>query len=249
MSNNNLTDRAFWAKYWESKVDLVTTVSQKYPFDKVLERINAEGNIKTAIELGGFPGYYAIYLKKYFGISPTLLDYFIHRELLEKLLAYNHLSATDVKIIETDLFEYHTTEQFDFVLSVGLIEHFEDTENIIRQHISFLKPGAKLLITIPNFRGVNGWVQRTFDRYNYDKHNIACMDPKLLKNIAEKLGLKAVETYHYGKFSVWLENRKEKSFLTKAFVKLIWIAGKVLTRIVPVESRLFSPYIVLEASQ
>ncbi len=249
MSNNNLTDRAFWAKYWESRIDLVTTVPKKYPFDKILHNIISTEDIKTAIELGGFPGYYAIYLKKFYNIAPTLLDYFIHHELLNKLLEHNNLSIDEVGVIETDLFKHEVSAKFDLVLSVGLIEHFEDTKNIIEKHIPFIKEDGKLLITIPNFRGINGWVQRNFDLYNYKKHNTACMNPEFLKSIAEELGLKSVQVYYYGKFSVWLENKKEKPALSKALVKLIWIAGKLFTRIIPIESKLLSPYIILEAKK
>jgi 2-polyprenyl-3-methyl-5-hydroxy-6-metoxy-1,4-benzoquinol methylase len=58
----------------------------------------------------------------------------------------------------------------------GLIEHFNDTKFIIGEHLKFLKPGGTLFITLPNFKSVNGWVQRSFDKENYDKHNINSMD-------------------------------------------------------------------------
>jgi len=249
MINNNLTDRSFWVKYWDSKSGLILKVKLNYPFKDILKRIISEDKIQTAIELGGFPGYYSIYLKKFYNVKPTLLDYFIHRDLAEKLLVYNDLSVDQIEIIEADLFTYETFKKYDLVLSMGLIEHFDDTYGIIKKHIPFINEGGKLLITIPNFRGVNGWVQRNFDTYNYDKHNINCMDPAFLYEIASNLGLKDVKAYYHGRFSVWLENKEKKSLLTKLFIKAIWLSGKVVTRIIPVESRIFSPYIVLEAKK
>ena len=163
------------------------------------------------------------------------------------MLERNGLESGDVNIIEADLFDYQPEKLYDMVLSFGLIEHFNDTKSIIETHLQFLKPGGVLFITLPNFTGVNGWVQRRFDRANYDKHNISSMEPKQLTNYCEQMGLKEVESYYHGRFSVWLENRSEQSGLIKALVKGIWYIGKITTKVIPVESRLLSPYIVLKA--
>jgi len=100
---------------------------------------------------------------------------------------------------------------------------------------------------LPNFKSVNGWVQRKFDRENYDKHNISSMEPKLLAEYCRQLGLTEVESYYHGKFTVWLENKAGQSNLAKALVKVIWVAGKVFTKIIPLESKALSPYIVVKA--
>ena len=38
-----------------------------------------------------------------------------------------------------------------------------------------------------------------------------------------------------------------KLALVKAFMKTLWLTGKIATKIIPVESKLLSPYIVLKA--
>ncbi|MFA5246000.1 MAG: methyltransferase type 12, partial [Pedobacter sp.] len=62
---NQLTDRKFWTNYWESKPDLAISIDKNYLFHQQLEEIVKTQKIKTAIELGGFPGYYSIFLTKY----------------------------------------------------------------------------------------------------------------------------------------------------------------------------------------
>lgn len=245
---SNLTDRAFWKSFWESRIGLIFKIKPNYVFGDILGKIITEKKAKTAIELGGFPGYYAIYLKKYKGLTTTLLDYFIHPQLVNQLLAVNDLQEGDIKIIEADLFAYKPVEKYDMVLSFGLIEHFTDTKFIIGEHLKFLKPGGTLFITLPNFKSVNGWVQRNFDKDNYDKHNINSMDLHLLKSSCEALGLKEVQAYYHGKFSVWLENKSEQTAIAKLLMKTIWLTGKVFTKIVPVESKALSPYIVVKAT-
>ncbi|MFN0291681.1 class I SAM-dependent methyltransferase [Pedobacter helvus] len=246
---NLLTDRDFWVKYWESKTDLSVVIPENYLFHRQLADIIAKNSVQTAIELGGFPGYYAVFLKKYLKLDVTLLDYFVHEPITHQLLETNGLTKDDIHIIETDLFNYQPEKQYDLVLSCGLIEHFNDTTDIINRHIQFLKPGGTLFITLPNFKALNGWFQKNFDKENYDKHNIDCMDPILLKHIVEKAGLKVSQARYFGKFSIWLENEKEKSAGVKLFKKATWFVGKVFTKIFPFDSKQLSPYIVIEAKK
>jgi hypothetical protein len=73
------------------------------------------------------------------------------------------------------------------------------------------------------------------------------MDTKYLAAILEEVGMKSIKSSYFGRYSVWLENKDQKSGLTKAFIKSIWFIGKVVTKVLPFESKLLSPYIVLEA--
>jgi len=246
---NLLTDRAFWVNYWESKKGLAVQLPANYLFHKQLAYVIQKEKVETAIELGGFPGYYAVFLKKYFQLDVTLLDYFVHPPVVHELLAKNSLTEKDIHIIETDLFNYTPEKQYDLVLSCGLIEHFNDTADIIDRHIAFVKPGGTLFITLPNFKAVNGWFQKNFDRENYDKHNIDSMDPAMLKLICEQAGLKEVKSGYFGRFSVWLENEDQKSAGVRLFKKAFWLAGKVFTKIIPFESKNLSPYIILVAKK
>ena len=247
--SNLLTDREFWVKYWESKTDLSVVIPETYLFHRQLADLVKKNKVKTAIELGGFPGYYAVFLKKYLKLDVTLLDYFVHQPITEQLLETNNLAKDDIHIIETDLFNYTPTQQYDLVLSCGLIEHFNDTADIINRHITFVKPGGSLFITLPNFKALNGWFQKNFDKENYDKHNIDCMDPALLKGIVEKAGLEVVQSTYFGGFSLWLENEKQKSAAVRLFKKVTWFAGKVFSKIIPFESKQLSPYIIMEAKK
>ncbi|MXV51656.1 methyltransferase domain-containing protein [Pedobacter sp. HMF7647] len=247
--NNELTDLTFWKEYWESKKGLAFKVPENYTFHKQLKQIVKDDNIKSAIEIGGFPGYYAIYLKKYLSVDTSLLDYYIHPEIVKEVLEVNGLRRNDIDVIEADLFSAVPERQFDLVLSCGLIEHFEDTTDIISRHLKYLKPGGTLFITLPNFLGVNGWVQRTFDKENYQRHNVEAMDISNLVQAAVSLRLHDIDIYYHGGFSIWLENWREKSLLTKAFIKALWLAGKIPTKMFRFESLELSPYIVMTAKK
>lgn len=246
---NQLTTRAFWQAYWESKTDLVRPLDRYYELGDLVEAFLLQKSIRTAIELGGFPGYYATLLRKHHGVSTTLLDYFVHPPLIHALLKANDLSPDAIQVIEADVFSFTPTTTYDLVISCGLIEHFEDLEDILTRHLAFIPSGGHVLITLPNFQGINGWIQKTFDRENYDKHNIQIMDRGILQQAAEKVGMQEVKVYYFRRFSVWLEKENEQPLWVRLMVKIIWLIGKVLTRLVPIDSRLGSPYLVLEAKK
>jgi hypothetical protein len=73
------------------------------------------------------------------------------------------------------------------------------------------------------------------------------MDLSFLNSVAKELSLKKVKTYYTGGFSTWLENKESKSSFDKAVVTTIWFGGKIVSKVWRKESKLLSPYIVLEA--
>lgn len=246
---DTLTSKNFWIKYWEShKGEIIKPVAESYIFDNVFEEIFSKGNIRTTCEVGGFPGTFSIYLRKKYKTNPTLIDYVIIEEFVHEFLEVNKLEKTDLEMIEADIFNHKTTTKYDLVFSIGLIEHFNDTENIVKRHIDLIEDKGKLLIIIPNFRGLNGWFQKKFDIENYKIHNIKSMDIDLLESIAEKNNLKNIRSYYYGNFGLWLERENEKALLVRILKKVFWVAGKVFFKVFKFNSKSFSPYIILEGN-
>ena len=60
--DNNLTDREFWLNYWESKTGLITKIDLKNYFTPLFKEVMNKYKVKSAIEIGGFPGYQTLYL-------------------------------------------------------------------------------------------------------------------------------------------------------------------------------------------
>ncbi len=244
--SNELTDRAFWLKYWESKKNLVFRIPRGYPFLPELESLIRSRGIQTLLEIGGFPGYYSVWARQ-LGVTATLLDFVVHRPILQELEQANRVPEGATGVIEADIFALQPDAAYDLVMSNGLIEHFYDTEDIVRRHTQFVKPGGAVFISLPNFRGLNGWFQKTFDPANYEKHNIGCMDPAFLRDVCQKTGLVNVEARYSGYFMLWLENRESQPFWVRAFMKLTWFPIKVFFKLLPFNTKAFSPYIVVTA--
>ncbi|MGB0403290.1 MAG: class I SAM-dependent methyltransferase [Salibacteraceae bacterium] len=244
---NNLTEREFWLNYWENKTDLVKKVESEDYFIPLFDKVVKDFKPQTAIEIGGFPGYQSIFLKKKHKVSTTLLDYVVHTKRITELLEFNGLKADDISCIETDLFSYEPEKKYDLVFSIGFIEHFRDTKNLLEIHSKYLSENGTLLIIVPNFLGVNGWMNKTFDRANFDKHFLDCMDKDNLEELSNEIGLNVVSSEYYGGFSIWLENMAKKSGIFKLIFKSVWIVGKVFSKILRKETQLLSPYTILIA--
>jgi len=144
----------------------------------------------------------------------------------------NGLKVGDVKCIKDDILEHKPIEQFDLVYSVGLIEHFTDLETILKAHKKFMKPGGGfLLIIVPNFLGVNGFLQKLFDKENLAIHNLKAMEINSIKKILADLGLSQIEASYYPSTQVWIENLDQRgiflNFTIRVINKFMYIAGRV----------------------
>jgi SAM-dependent methyltransferase len=250
---NNLTNKEDWSAFWKLKKNLICEINKNNriyrPFYKTIHSILNENKDYSVIELGGFPGTYTVLFKKYFNVKMTLIDQFIDQSIISGLLVKNGLNENDISIIEDDLFKHDPKNKYDIVYSFGLVEHFIDTQDIISHHLKFLNPGGTLLIGIPNFRGLNGLIQRLFDKENFKLHNLESMKLKVLLNAADKNGLKDIKVKYQYKFGVWIENIKERSRLLRLLIMTLKLFGEVVKITYPFNSRIFSPYIILTAKK
>jgi SAM-dependent methyltransferase len=61
-------------------------------------------------------------------------------------------------------------EEFDVVVSFGVVEHFENTVEAIQGISRMLKPKGKMVTIIPNLVGILGTLQKVLDVTVYDAH-------------------------------------------------------------------------------
>jgi hypothetical protein len=120
---------------------------------------------------------------------------------------------------------------------------------MIARHVRYLTHGGQLFISLPNFKGLNGWFQRTFDPENYAKHHIPCMDIDLLTNICQDLNLKNIDVNYSGGFMLWLENESTQPLWVKLFKKACWLPLKIFFKLVPIQTKAFAPYILIKAEK
>jgi len=166
------------------------------------------------LEIGSAPGEHLVRLSQEFGLEPYGVDYSESGVNLNKeVFKANNLNPANV--IHTDFFsnEFHEKykESFDVVISRGFIEHFINTEEVIQKHLNLLAKGGRLIIIIPNLRGINYYLVWLFHKEVIAIHNIEIMQKNVFLNLFENKGVRKVFGDYNGVFNFYLFNTKESS--------------------------------------
>lgn len=235
--SNNITDQAHWDSYWSNFQ--FEKVPNKVVFHKFTDRL-CQG--KSFIEIGGFPGIFAAYLFNKGIQDVTVLDFYMNTDIVRKFEQKNQIPQDTIKCIHGDFFEFTPTRTYDVVFSCGFAEHFQNTEDVIKRHINLMSDDGQLLILIPNFLGLNGAIQRKFDKENLDVHNLNSMSLEFLKKIMQTSGLKDINVDYLGKPMLWLEPKPENM----KYLKLIKFFSYFI-KLFPIKGGFLSPYIAIYA--
>jgi len=143
--------------------------------------------------------------------------------------------------------------RYDFVFSLGLVEHFRDGGQVVRALADLLKPGGTLLTAVPNLSGTWGFIQKPLDRNVYDVH--VCYTPSVLDALHRRADLEIVKPARYfGGFGPLVMNaprvadghprlyRTAEAALWSVQQAVAWPAGIILGR--HSESRLLSSHLL-----
>lgn len=207
--DTNLTDLSFWENYWKEK-DRAYVVPHTYEFWEFFYREITGKNYKNFIELGGFPGYYTVFIHKFFHLKSSLLDFVFIKDVFENLCEKNLIDPNLIEVHSCDLFDFSPKDKYDVVFSGGLIEHFESLTAIINEHLRLCNSNGTIIMTMPNFRGLYGLTQFIWFRDNLKKHNLKSMKLSNLKSVLQQYkdsGL--IDSYKvdfYGTYSTHLDN-------------------------------------------
>lgn len=113
--------------------------------------------------------------------------------------------------------------KFDIAFSFHVLEHVSNPVEFIQEMLSWLKPGGKIGLSVPNMDGPVKYINPCVS--NMPPHHATRWKLKTFQSMAEKLGLRverfsyeplvARDHYYYSTFAVkhWLSNMVPKRFL------------------------------------
>jgi SAM-dependent methyltransferase len=108
------------------------------------------------IELGCGGSSYLPYLaKKYNNLQLFGMD----KSLMGCKLAVIGIDdgLSKIQVVQGDVLQCPLkSKKFDIVFSLGLIEHFDEPDKILKKHVNLLKPGGLLICVVPNVFGIQG---------------------------------------------------------------------------------------------
>lgn len=197
----NLVEQEFWETDYFGGERLPSRPDPGMAFERCLASALAEHARvdpgETVLEAGCAPGKWLVFYAERFGARVEGIEYSEQGADLTRA----NLAACDVDgTIHTGDFFAGPAHQVDLVLSLGFIEHFDDLDAAFARHVEFVAPGGKLVIGVPNYRGLNRLVQKWADPAHLAMHNLDAMRPEWYRSLAARHDLKLDHVGYLGGF-------------------------------------------------
>jgi len=208
---NDKAGEDYWSKEWSNyKIPDFNTITARkaanyipWSYHELFTQIFGQEELrgKSILELGCGNSAWLAYFNKEWGLEVSGLDYSEEGCTKSRYI----LDQANVKgnVILADMFDApeELVGKFDIVCSFGVIEHFEDTTGAIKAASIFLKPGGKLITTVPNHNGITGFFQKTFSKEIFNIHKILAEDD--LKTAVKGAGLTYENSGYFINFSLY----------------------------------------------
>ena len=153
------------------------------------------------LELGCSPGYASALVCGRTGFQPEGVDFSPGADLYLQNL--RTVGVDHAKLHRCDVRDFAPEHSYDVVGSFGLIEHFLDPGEILAHHDRLLRPGGLCVVVVPNFRKLQYAYHFLLDRPDLRRHNVRCMDPRVLEGFALRHGHDIITLGYAGKLRFW----------------------------------------------
>jgi SAM-dependent methyltransferase len=234
-----LTEVEFWEQYWAG-CSLPSTVNYELSFDRCLAEVfkgQIAGAVGEILEIGCAPGKWLSFFSNELNLKPSGIEY--TRAGMQATLQNLTLQEINYGFIKDgDFFTTCPDHEFDVVISLGFIEHFDNPDAVVDLHLKWLKPDGLLVLGVPNFKGVYKVLQTIFDSEILHKHNTAIMTKDYFTDVAGKFGLDVKYLDYIGSFEPELPIRgagfrNPLYFMAKIFLRFcrLWRRFKYFDRI------------------
>jgi SAM-dependent methyltransferase len=210
----NLVEQAFWETDYFGGESLPSRPDMGMAFERCLAAALAEhapvAAGQTVLEAGCAPGKWLAFYAERFGAKVEGIEYSEQgADLTRANLAACGVDGT----IQTADFFTAPVKAADLVLSLGFIEHFDDLDAAFARHLEFVAPDGRLVIGVPNYRGVNRVVQKWADPSHLALHNLEAMRPGWHRSQAERHSLRLEHLGHLGGFDPIIIKVRRRSAL------------------------------------
>lgn len=243
MTEKKLVKQNHWDSNYKNLEFFKPTIFD--PIRKIIKHyIKNETQGKTVFEVGCFPGRY---LSVFGDLGFCLNGIDLTPRVKNDMPIWLKNNGYDLgNFLCEDFLKYGPDRKYDLVCSFGFIEHFTNFKEVIIKHIDYISPGGLLILTTPNFRGrIQYMLHSKFDKENLERHHLPAMDPFVWEKILKEKGFSILFCGWKGGFDFWAESKKN-NIIGKFFIKMLNISGKIL-RLLPVNSKAFSPYAIIIA--
>ncbi len=252
----------YWERIWVDS-DLPRVVEPErdtlrnhsyHEFHRLFSKYLSRQEGKRIVEFGCAQSIWLTYFARRHALAVTGIDYSpLGCEKASTILARSRVKGqivhADFMLPPDDLLG-----AFDFGVSFGVAEHFDDTAECISAFRRFLRPGGLLFTMIPNLAGLTGSLQKLVDRKIYDIH--VPLDDAALAVAHRQAGMQVVECLYVVCSNFGVLTIGDRAGVAAQFKRLFrlglmglsaatWAIDRYIVTIPP--SRFLSPYIVCVA--
>ena len=280
-----LTTREYWNGVWGPQGDVVrishldrlkkwlrrtigpskiSYFTRNYADYQIVEGVYRRHLAKGAgvIEIGSAPGAFLVDLHRRFGIVPFGVEYAPSGAAMNRQL-FQDSGLNPDQVIESDAFAYDfqagNAARFDVVISRGVIEHFagDELRCIIAGHVNLLKPGGRLIVSIPNYRGINYLIKRIFSSGSLAAHNLDIMRRSTFAALFACAGLRPLRCDYVGTLDISMSQPPSGSNIAlratyQLFDKIQVLLNGILRSLLGTrgaDSAFFSPFLIYVGSK
>lgn len=236
MNQNALTDEQYWDERWEqwNKISHVACWDKMWgprgSFLKIMK--GYVGNLEglKVLELGGAGSYHGLALAQWGRSDVTLLDYSAvglakTKEVYEK----NHCSVTT---IQANFFNWKPQgEKYDIVVHWGVLEHFQDPGSVLKLCVDWVKPGGKIIFTMPNMEAWGSVLWKKWSPKDWLRH--IYHSDQAIEKASKRAGLKVEDIFYWGapliQITAW-----EKRGPLQAIVRIVQRSFSLLGKLIPI---------------
>lgn len=246
-ARDTLVDAGHWDDVWTSPIRYALPSALNVGTLNLMQLLKAHVRPGDRfLEIGCAPGKILAWVAARLGASVSGLDYSSSgiaqaERLFSALSIPADLRAEDV---------FETTfppRTFDVVYSAGVIEHFSDPKAIVARHVALLAPGGTAIITVPNYSGLYGRLQRSLDEANLAIHNLDIMSPTALLELAPRNEGVATRAFEWGRLSPWLLSLDKR--LPRPLALFAYHSLNVAGLAQPFRMQSLAPLLVLELTR
>jgi 2-polyprenyl-3-methyl-5-hydroxy-6-metoxy-1,4-benzoquinol methylase len=196
-----VTTKNYWNQLWSSEKSSKSVQKHDFYFglDGIFKKMlfSQIGDIRNmnVIEFGGGGNNLRLLsMVKWHGAISTALDYSDSGiQTVEKLFSGEKLF---VKCIHSDLENWNPTETYDLVCHWGLLEHFSDPKPILHKSYLALKPGQKLIFSMPNMNALGEILWKKWSPMNWSLH--VNHSEQLIKDQLKEIGFTEIKSFYFG---------------------------------------------------
>lgn len=211
MPDNRVTTQGYWDSVWSPlsgrEGRLIAAdyyFGQRGVFSKLVKDRLGDIAGKSVLEFGGGGNNFRLLaMAKWLGAEVTALDF--SDEGLAVVKEMFRVNGCDASFIKQDICEWLPTEQYDFIVHWGVLEHFVDPMPILLKSAAALKPGGSLLFSMPNMEAIAAKLWKKWSPDNWSKHIFHPAD--LINSQLSEIGFCNIESFYFGvpfvKISDW----------------------------------------------